>query len=130
MLRSCRFFAKLAKQWRRSQRPTRHATMLSLERSFKVIEESNTWAGRTVDTASKVNNELERSTSYVISTFKDIQLEAQTKHTAQLSEMSERINIAVAANTLLRKEVNELKDLIVRKHLQNINHISGFEDEL
>ena len=104
--------------------------MLSLERSFKVIEESNTWAGRTVDTASKVNNELERSTSYVISTFKDIQLEAQTKHTAQLSEMSERINIAVAANTLLRKEVNELKDLIVRKHLQNINHISGFEDEL
>ena len=58
------------------------------------------------------------------------QLEAQKKHTAQLSEMTERINVAVAANNLLRKEVNELKDLIIRNHLQNTNHVSGFEDEL
>jgi hypothetical protein len=92
MLRSCRFFAKLANQWRKSQRPTKEATITSLERSFKSLEESNSWAGQLVDLSSEVKDELQRSTSHVIHSFGDMQQEIQKANAKTAAELSQRID--------------------------------------
>ena len=130
MLRSCRFFAKLANQWRKSQRPTKEATITSLERSFKSLEESNSWAGRLVDVSSKVKDELQRSTSHVIHSFGDMQQEIQKANAKTAAELSQRIDAVTKQNTELLSEVLELRAAMHKSRLKSVNRVPGFEDHI
>ena len=52
-LRSCRFVAKVVSHWRRMQSPDRAATLNAIKTNFAPLEDNNSWAGRTLMSASR-----------------------------------------------------------------------------
>jgi hypothetical protein len=116
MLRSCRFVAKLANKWRRSQRPTKEAIMASLERSFKSLEERNAWAGRATDVSSRVKDEMQRSTSHVIHSFGDMQQELQSAHEKSAKALTEHLKAVTRRIDDLSTEMLTLKTEMHQTH--------------